>query len=65
MRGEHRSALVRTGLTLLVCVLAGSAVVALMTGRIGWRNYWGGLVSPTIALAIVVLLVVAIKRRGS
>ena len=58
--------LVRTGQTLLVSVLAGYAVVALVTGQIGWRNYWGGLVSPTIALVIAFLFaLVVIKRRRS
>jgi hypothetical protein len=64
MRGEPRSALVRIGQTLLVCALAGSAVTALTSGQAGWRNHWGGLVSPAIVLAIAVLLVVAVKRTS-
>jgi hypothetical protein len=40
------------------------AVAALISGQAGWRNHWGGLVSPAIVLAVAVLLVVAVKRTS-
>jgi membrane protein implicated in regulation of membrane protease activity len=55
--------MVMTGKVLLVCALAGAAVAALISGRLGWKNYWGGFVYAPFALGIAVLLVVATLRR--
>jgi hypothetical protein len=47
-----------------VALLLRSAT-ALSQGEAGWRNYWGGLVSPYFALFLgAVLLVMAAVRPG-
>jgi len=57
-----RARLVSAGKWLLVCVLAGTALTAIISGRLGWQNYWGGFVYAPFALLITVLLVVVIVK---
>jgi hypothetical protein len=65
MRGERRRRVISGGTLVLVCVLAGSALMAMVSGRLGWKNYWGGFVYAPIALGIVILFVIAVlNQRG-
>jgi len=51
------------GKVLLVAVLALTAVTAITSGQLGWRNYWGGLVYPPLALLAAALCALAIIKR--
>jgi uncharacterized membrane protein len=53
----------RLGKTLLVSALAIAAVAAIASGRLGWRNYWGGVVYAPFAALIAALLVLVEFRR--
>ena len=50
---------------LIVGLVATSGIVALVSGRLWWRNYWGGMVFAPVAVAIVALIIAAelITRR--
>ena len=65
MREEFRRRIGASGMLLLIAVLAGQAVLALMSGRLGWRNYWGGFVFAPFAILVAVLCIIMIlKHRG-
>jgi len=48
---------------VLISVLAGTALVAITTGRLGWKNYWGGFVYAPFALVIALLVAMAAVKR--
>jgi hypothetical protein len=47
----------------LLAALTLSALVALSSGRLGWTNYWGGMVFAPAVLLIVVLAILAERKR--
>jgi hypothetical protein len=50
---------------LLIGILAGQAALALMSGRLGWRNYWGGFVfAPFVLIVVVLSIIMILKHRG-
>jgi hypothetical protein len=54
--------LISAGKWLLVCVLAVPALAAIISGRLGWQNYWGGFVYAPFALLVAALLVIVIVK---
>jgi len=50
--------MITAGKWLLVCLLAGPALAAIISGRLGWQNYWGGFVYAPIALIVAALMVI-------
>jgi len=54
--------MISAGKWLLVCVLAGPALAAIISGRPGWQNYWGGVVYAPFALLIAALFVIVIMK---
>lgn len=50
------------GKWLLVCVLAGPALAAIISGRLGWQNYWGGFVYAPFALIVAALMVIVFVK---
>jgi hypothetical protein len=63
MRGSLREQFMLVGKVLLLCSLATSALVAAASNRLGWTNYWGGVVYAPFALLVAVLVVVAIAKK--
>jgi hypothetical protein len=49
-RQRRRKRLAIAGLALFTCGLGVSAIGALISGRLGWTNYWGGFVYAPFAL---------------
>jgi hypothetical protein len=66
MREHLRSRVIASGLMLIISILAGKALLTLISGRLMWKNYWEGLVfAPLVLLAVVLLLIVTLKHHGS
>jgi peptidoglycan/LPS O-acetylase OafA/YrhL len=62
MSGRRRRRTIRIG---QIGALAGSAVTAMMSGRLGWTNYWGGFVfAPVVLIGALLLIIVVLKERG-
>lgn len=61
MRGDG---LKRATFVALGLLLAFQGVSAMLRGESGYRNYWGGLVFPPVAIGLGLLLVFATLRRG-
>jgi hypothetical protein len=51
------------GKALIVCGLVGSALMAIISGRLGWQNSWGGFVYAPFALLIAALLVIVFMKH--
>jgi len=54
--------MITAGKWLLVCLLAGTAVTAIFSGRLGWQNYWGGFVYAPFALIVAALMVIVFVK---
>jgi 4-hydroxybenzoate polyprenyltransferase len=64
MRPQRRPRLVGIGVILLIALLVGKATVTMMSGRLGWTNYWGGPVfAPFVLVAAVLFIIAAVKLR--
>jgi hypothetical protein len=64
MRPQRRPRLVGIGIILLSVLLMGKAMVTMVSGRLGWTNYWGGPVfAPGVFVAAVLFIIAAVKLR--
>jgi len=59
MNKSHRNKIGRISLILASIFLIILSVTNMMTGGLGWRNYWGGLLSPPFVILISLLLLYA------
>jgi len=63
-KNSRRRKMVIAGLALVVFGLVGKALMAIISGQLGWQNYWGGFVFAPFALIIAALLaIVAVKKQ--
>ena len=64
MRRQRRPRLTGIGIILIIVLLMGKAMVTMMSGRLGWTNYWGGPVfAPFVLVAAVLFIFAAVKLR--
>ena len=61
--GRRRRRTIRIGLIVVIGILAGSALRAMMSGRLGWTNYWGGFVFAPFVLITALLLIIAVLKE--
>ena len=54
--------MVIAGLALVVFGLVGKALMAIISGQLGWQNYWGGFVYAPFALIVAALMVIVFVK---
>jgi 4-hydroxybenzoate polyprenyltransferase len=62
MRYQRRPRLVGIGIIVIIVLFMGKAMVTMMSGRLGWTNYWGGPVFAPFVLVATVLLILAVAK---
>jgi hypothetical protein len=64
VRPRRRPRLVGIGIILLIVFPMCKAMVTMMSGRLGWTNYWGGPVfAPFVFVTAVLFIIAAVKLR--
>ena len=59
-----RSRIAAVGGTLLVVALLAGAIGTLATGKLHYRNYWGGQVfAPFVLVIVAILIVYGVRSR--
>ena len=63
MKRKTRQLLARVGILALTLLLLASATLATLSGRVNYRNYFGGVVFAPIAALIAVALIILLYRH--